>query len=170
MIHTFVKGEPNWVEPLNENFAEVAALAGAAVPASEKGAAGGVATLGSDGKLEQMPTAGEVGAVAADKIGDIALTATPQFKNAKIRVARTGKMVTINTDSIVGYTKPSEGGYPTMCTLPQGYRPSSLVDVLLPLSGGGVVNVMVDTDGKVSVGIIADVVSMTLRITFAFVQ
>lgn len=60
-MYTFVKGEPNWVEPLNENFAEVAALAGAAVPASEKGAAGGVATLGSDGKLAQMPTANDIG-------------------------------------------------------------------------------------------------------------
>ena len=60
-MYTFVKGEPNWVEPLNENFAEVAALAGAAVPASEKGAAGGVATLGSDGKLAQMPAANDIG-------------------------------------------------------------------------------------------------------------
>ena len=25
-MYTFVKGEPNWVEPLNENFAEVAEL------------------------------------------------------------------------------------------------------------------------------------------------
>ena len=63
-MYTFVKGAPNWVEPLNENFAEVAALAGAAVPASEKGAAGGVATLDSDGKLAQMPTAEDVGVAA----------------------------------------------------------------------------------------------------------
>lgn len=63
-MYTFVKGAPNWVEPLNENFAEVAALAEAAVPASEKGAAGGVATLDSDGKLAQMPTAEDVGAAA----------------------------------------------------------------------------------------------------------
>lgn len=62
MIHTFVKGEPNWVDPLNANFQEVATTAGGAIPASEKGAAGGVATLNSAGKLAQMPTAADVGA------------------------------------------------------------------------------------------------------------
>ena len=68
MIHTFVKGEPNWVDPLNANFQEVASTAGSAIPASEKGAAGGVATLDGGGKLVQMPTAEDVGAMAADAI------------------------------------------------------------------------------------------------------
>lgn len=62
MIHTFVKGEPNWVDPLNANFQEVATTAGGAIPASEKGAAGGVASLDGAGKLMQMPTAADVGA------------------------------------------------------------------------------------------------------------
>ena len=61
-MYTFVKGEPNWVDPLNANFQEIAMIAGGAIPSSEKGAAGGVATLDSDGKLAQMPTAGDVGA------------------------------------------------------------------------------------------------------------
>lgn len=115
-------------------------------------------------------TAEQVGAVSEDAVGDVSLTATAQFKGAKIRVARAGKIVTFCTAPITNYTKPSEGGYPTMCTLPQGYRPSSLVDVLLPLSGGGSVNVMVDTDGKVSAGVISDAASMTLRIVFTFAQ
>lgn len=68
MIHTFVKGEPNWVDPLNANFQEVAAAAGEAIPASEKGAAGGVATLDSGGKLMQMPTAEDVGAMATNAV------------------------------------------------------------------------------------------------------
>ncbi|MEY8282049.1 hypothetical protein AAK917_12435 [Oscillospiraceae bacterium 52-8] len=67
-MHTFVKGEPNWVGPLNANFQEVAATAGSAIPASEKGAAGGVATLDGNGKLVQMPTAEDVGAMAVDAI------------------------------------------------------------------------------------------------------
>lgn len=169
-MYTFVKGAPNWVEPLNENFAEVAALAGAAVPASEKGAAGGVATLDSDGKLAQMPTAEDVGAAAATQFSTASLVATAQFKGANIRVARAGRMVTVTADYITGYAKPSEGGYPVMCTLPQEYRPSSYVDVLLPVSGGGYANVLVEADGNVCVGIIGDAASVTLRIAFSFVQ
>lgn len=133
------------------------------------GASGGFAGVGDTGKITPMPTAVDVGAVPEDKVGDASLTATSQFSGAKIRVARAGRIVVFCADPI-NYTKPSGGGYPTMCTLPQGYRPSSLVDVLLPLSGGGVVNVMVDTGGKVSVGVITDATSMTLRIVFTFVQ
>ncbi|MBC2870414.1 hypothetical protein H7271_02190 [Bittarella massiliensis] len=67
-MHIFIRGEPNWVDPLNANFQEVASTAGSAIPASEKGAAGGVATLDGSGKLVQMPTAEDVGAMAADAI------------------------------------------------------------------------------------------------------
>ena len=133
------------------------------------GAAGGLAGVGDAGKIAPMPTAADVGAVPEDKVGDVSLTAASQFSGAKIRVARAGRIVVFCADPI-NYTKPGGGGYPTMCTLPQGYRPSSLVDVLLPLSGGGVANVMVDTDGKVGVGVITDATSMTLRIVFTFVQ
>lgn len=114
-------------------------------------------------------TAEQVGAVSEDKVGDVSLTATAQFSGAKIRVARAGRIVAFCAEPI-SYTKPSGGGYPTMCTLPQGFRPSSIVDVLLPLSGGGVANVMVDTYGKVSVGVISNAASMTLRIVFTFAQ
>ena len=68
MIHTFVKGEPDWVDPLNANFQEVATTAGSAIPASEKGAIGGVATLDSAGKLAQMPMAEDVGAMAKNAV------------------------------------------------------------------------------------------------------
>ena len=169
MIHTFVKGEPDWVDPLNANFQEVATTAGSAIPASEKGAIGGVATLDSAGKLAQMPTAEDVGAAPEAQFGAITLTATTQFKEAKIKVARAGKMVAINTTPITGYARPSSGGYPVMCTLPQGYRPSSTVDVLLPISGGGYANVMVGTDGNVTVGVLSDATAVNLRVTLNYV-
>ena len=115
------------------------------------------------------PTPAEIGAAPEAQFGAITLTATTQFKAAKIKVARAGKMVAINTTPITGYARPSSGGYPVMCTLPQGYRPSSTVDVLLPISGGGYANVMVGTDGNVTVGVLSDAATVNLRVTLNYV-
>lgn len=115
------------------------------------------------------PTPAEIGAAPEAQFGAITLTATTQFKAAKIKVARAGKMVAINTTPITGYARPSSGGYPVMCTLPQGYRPSSTVDVLLPISGGGYANVMVGTDGNVTVGVLSDATAVNLRVTLNYV-
>ena len=115
------------------------------------------------------PTPAEIGAAPEAQFGAITLTATTQFKAAKIKVARAGKMVAINTAPIIGYARPSSGGYPVMCTLPQGYRPSSIVDVLLPISGGGYANVMVGTDGNVTVGVLSDAATVNLRVTLNYV-
>ena len=51
------------------DFETVKALAQGAIPASEKGAANGVATLDSSGKLSQMPAAADVGAIPASEKG-----------------------------------------------------------------------------------------------------
>lgn len=53
----------NNAQALYHGLQEVQSTAGEAIPASEKGAANGVATLNSNRKLVQMPTAADVGAL-----------------------------------------------------------------------------------------------------------
>lgn len=61
---------------------EIALVANAAIPGNQKGVAGGVATLGANGKLVQMPTAADVGArpntwtPTASEVGAVPVTIT----------------------------------------------------------------------------------------------
>ena len=59
-----------------QDFDSVKALAQNAIPASQKGAASGVATLDASGKLVQKPTPGEIGAIPASQKGAASGVAT----------------------------------------------------------------------------------------------
>lgn len=57
-----------------QDFDSVKALAQNAIPASQKGAASGVATLDASGKLVQKPTPGEIGAVPTSALNQSVAT------------------------------------------------------------------------------------------------
>lgn len=87
------------------------------IPTSQKGAAGGVASLNSNGKLVQMPTAADVGAIAAGttaaQLGGIAATE----KGAKSGVATldsSGKLVQMPTAQDVGAANKSTSATATL--------------------------------------------------------
>ena len=133
---------------------------------SEKGAANGVATLDSSGKLVQMPTATDVGITEMHQT----ITADTRFNSVAVRVARIGNIVTITAPIISNYKK-GEGGYPAMLTLPADYRPSTAVDILLPTTGSGdMANIMINnTSGNVTVGLLGSSDTVNLRINFSYV-
>ena len=133
---------------------------------SEKGAANGVATLDSSGKLVQMPTATDVGITEMHQT----ITANERFNSVAVRVARIGNIVTITAPIISNYKK-GEGGYPAMLTLPADYRPSTAVDILLPTTGSGdMANIMINnTSGNVTVGLLGSSDTVNLRINFSYV-
>lgn len=137
-----------------------------AVPISEKGATNGIATLDGSGKLVQMPTAADVGITEMHQT----ITANERFKSVAVRVARIGNIVTITAPIISNYKK-GEGGYPAMLTLPADYRPSTVVDILLPTTGSGdMANIMINnTSGNVTVGLLGSSDTVNLRINFSYV-
>ena len=90
----WVYSDPPQMNDFNTAFANIDEKA---IPNDEKGTANGVATLNSSGKLVQMPTAADVGAVP---LADAGIKVTPLWK---------GKLTTNNTtiqlsQSILNFT------------------------------------------------------------------
>lgn len=90
----WVYSDPPQMNDFNTAFANIDEKA---IPNDEKGAANGVATLNSSGKLAQMPSASDVGAVP---LADAGIKAIPLWK---------GKLTTNNTtvqlsQSILNFT------------------------------------------------------------------
>ena len=101
---------------------------------SEKGAANGVATLDSSGKLVQMPTAADVGAVT-QTVYELTLSDEwePNSESSACFLIVTGKIATV-----IARIRPKEAktfsSY-TLCTLPEGIQIDKYIDA--PLVCGG---------------------------------
>ena len=139
-------------KPLSANVTLVATDV-QAIPASEKGAANGVATLNSSGKLAQMPTAADVGAVS-----QTVYELTPQngWKAASAASAChlivTGKLAAL-TARLRAPSTTINSNNSLIFNLPSGVIPTKYIDVVLSCGGdiskaGGV---QIGTDGRVVV-------------------
>lgn len=93
-------GELNWDVKLNASIEAVKATADAAVPATEKGAANGVATLGADGKVPaaQLAVEGTASSTTFAPAGNIAATDV----QTAIQELDAEKSATSHTHSLVG--------------------------------------------------------------------
>lgn len=146
------------------------------VPKSEKGTANGVATLNSSGKLVQMPSASDVGAVPTTRTingkalsSNISLTAadvgavsqtiyqlTPQngweaaSAASACHLIVTGKLAAL-TARLRAPSTTINNSNNTIFTLPNGVVPTGYIDVVMT-NGGDIANAsgcQIGTDGRV---------------------
>ena len=123
------------------------------IPKSEKGTANGVATLDSSGKLVQMPTAADVGAVS-----QTVYELTPQngweaaSAASACHLIVTGKLAAL-TARLRAPSTTINSNNSLIFNLPSGVIPTKYIDVVLSCGGdiskaGGV---QIGTDGRVVV-------------------
>ena len=122
-----------------------------AIPNDEKGAANGVATLNSSGKLAQMPSASDVGAVS-----QTIYQLTPQNGWTAASAASachlivTGRLAAITARLFAPSTTINNSNN-TIFTLPHGVVPTGYIDVVMT-NGGDSANAsgcQIGTDGRV---------------------
>ncbi len=122
------------------------------IPKSEKGTANGVATLDGSGKLVQMPTAADVGAVS-----QAVYQLTPQNGWVVASAASacclvvTGKLATLIARLKGPNTTISDAT--AIFTLPQGIVPQKYIDDVMSCGGNydNVRAIQIGTDGRVVV-------------------
>lgn len=171
----WVYSDPPQMNDFNTAFANIDEKA---IPNDEKGAANGVATLNSSGKLAQMPSASDVGAVPTTRTvngkalsSNISLTAadvgavsqtvyelTPQNGWTAASAASachlivTGKLAAL-TARLRAPSTTINSNNSLIFNLPSGVIPTKYIDVVLSCGGdiskaGGV---QIGTDGRVVV-------------------
>lgn len=98
----------------------------------------------------------------------VLLKATSKFLGVDVRVARVGDIVSVTANYIERFVKET-GDYLTVCTLPEGFRPSHTVDIIQSLGPSQTSNIMVMTNGQVEFGLFGEIGSTeSLRINFSF--
>ncbi|SCJ50018.1 Uncharacterised protein [uncultured Ruminococcus sp.] len=171
----WVYSDPPQMNDFNTAFANIDEKA---IPNDEKGAANGVATLNSSGKLAQMPSASDVGAVPTTRTingkalsSNISLTAadvgavsqtvyelTPQngweaaSAASACHLIVTGKLAAL-TARLRAPSTTINSNNSLIFNLPSGVIPTKYIDVVLSCGGdiskaGGV---QIGTDGRVVV-------------------
>lgn len=169
----WVYSDPPQMNDFNTAFANIDEKA---IPNDEKGAANGVATLNSSGKLAQMPSASDVGAVPTTRTvngkalsSNISLTAadvgavsqtiyqlTPQNGWTAASAASachlivTGRLAAITARLFAPSTTINNSNN-TIFTLPNGVVPTGYIDVVMT-NGGDIANAsgcQIGTDGRV---------------------
>lgn len=145
------------------------------VASSILGTANGVAVLPST-----LPTSATIAKIGTDGHLSLAVegtdylaphnttvTATSTFSNQVAKVSRVGNVVAVTAPMLTNYTTP--GGYPAYCTLPDGYRPSDIKDIVIAIDGSRFANIQIAPNGTVSVGILGPSGEATFRLNFTFV-
>ena len=169
----WVYSDPPQMNDFNTAFANIDEKA---IPNDEKGTANGVATLNSSGKLVQMPSASDVGAVPTTRTvngkalsSNISLTAadvgavsqtiyqlTPQNGWTAASAASachlivTGRLAAITARLFAPSTTINNSNN-TIFTLPNGVVPTGYIDVVMT-NGGDIANAsgcQIGTDGRV---------------------
>ena len=145
----WVYSDPPQMNDFNTAFANIDEKA---IPNDEKGTANGVATLDGSGKLVQMPTAADVGAVS-----QAVYQLTPQNGWVVASAASacclvvTGKLATLIARLKGPYTTISDAT--AIFTLPQGIVPQKYIDDVMSCGGNydNVRAIQIGTDGRVVV-------------------
>lgn len=128
----WVYSDPPQMNDFNTAFANIDEKA---IPNDEKGAANGVATLNSSGKLAQMPTAADVGAVS-----QTIYQLTPQngWKAASAASAChlivTGRLAAI-TARLTAPSVTIDSSNNLIFNLPSGVVPTKYIDVVMTCGG-----------------------------------
>lgn len=144
----WVYSDPPQMNDFNTAFANIDEKA---IPNDEKGAANGVATLNSSGKLAQMPSASDVGAVS-----QTIYQLTPQNGWTAAGAASachlivTGRLAAITARLFAPSTTINNSNN-TIFTLPNGVVPTGYIDVVMT-NGGDIANAsgcQIGTDGRV---------------------
>ena len=127
-----VYSDPPQMNDFNTAFANIDEKA---IPNDEKGTANGVATLNSSGKLVQMPSASDVGAVS-----QTVYELTPQngWKAASVASAChlivTGRLAAI-TARLTAPSATIDSSNSLMFNLPSGVVPTKYIDVVMTCGG-----------------------------------
>ena len=145
----WVYSDPPQMNDFNTAFANIDEKA---IPNDEKGTANGVATLDGSGKLVQMPTAADVGAVS-----QAVYQLTPQNGWVVASAASvcclvvTGKLATLIARLKGPNTTISDAT--AIFTLPQGIVPQKYIDDVMSCGGNydNVRAIQIGTDGRVVV-------------------
>lgn len=128
----WVYSDPPQMNDFNTAFANIDEKA---IPNDEKGTANGVATLNSSGKLVQMPSASDVGAVS-----QAVYELTPQngWKAASVASAChlivTGRLAAI-TARLTAPSATIDSSNSLMFNLPSGVVPTKYIDVVMTCGG-----------------------------------
>lgn len=128
----WVYSDPPQMNDFNTAFANIDEKA---IPNDEKGAANGVATLNSSGKLAQMPTAADVGAVS-----QTVYELTPQngwtaaSAASACHLVVTGRLAAI-TARLTAPSATIDSSNSLIFNLPSGVVPTKYIDVVMTCGG-----------------------------------
>lgn len=128
----WVYSDPPQMNDFNTAFANIDEKA---IPNDEKGAANGVATLNSSGKLAQMPTAADVGAVS-----QTVYELTPQngwtaaSAASACHLVVTGRLAAI-TARLTAPSATINSSNSLIFNLPSGVVPTKYIDVVMTCGG-----------------------------------
>ena len=128
----WVYSDPPQMNDFNTAFANIDEKA---IPNDEKGAANGVATLNSSGKLAQMPTAADVGAVS-----QTVYELTPQngwtaaSAASACHLVVTGRLAAI-TARLTAPSATIDSSNNLIFNLPGGVVPTKYIDVVMTCGG-----------------------------------